>query len=187
MSDRGDWIQTFTGRAFYPLDPDPRDICVEDIAHALANLCRYGGHTRHFYSVAEHCILLSRYVQASPDLKHGDMSAFALWALLHDASEAYLVDLPRPVKGMLSEYRAIEGRVLSAIAVRFAMTAEIPELVKSLDRRILTDERTALMAEPPLRWATDAEPLGVIVTGLSPARAEREFLDEFHRLAWERR
>src|SRR5690606_29748913 len=97
---KGDWMQTFTGRRFWPLDPRPDEICIEDIAHALSMQCRYAGHCLSFYSVAEHSVLLSQHV-AEP---------FRRWALLHDASEAYLVDVPRPIKGDLSNYRAVEAR-----------------------------------------------------------------------------
>jgi hypothetical protein len=85
---RGDWMQTFTGRAFYPLDPRPEDIDPVDIAHALSLICRYGGHSSRFYSVAEHCVLMS----------HAVAPEHALWALLHDATEAYLGDMIRPLK-----------------------------------------------------------------------------------------
>jgi hypothetical protein len=164
----GDWIQTYTGRAFYPLDPRPEEICIEDISHALAHLCRYGGHSLRFYSVAEHCVLLSRAVP-----RH------ALWALLHDASEAYLCDLPRPTKRMLPGYAEMEARILSAIARRFGLTEEIPQEVKDADLRILSDERRQVMASPPQPWATDAEPLGVQVNCWPPERAECEFLARF--------
>lgn len=106
---RGDWIQTYSGRAFYPLAPYPQDVCIEDIAHALSQLCRFGGHCRRFYSVAEHSVLLSRVV----------VPEFQLWALLHDASEAYLVDVPRPIKKQLPAYVEAERRVMAAICARF--------------------------------------------------------------------
>ncbi|ATQ67750.1 phosphohydrolase [Methylosinus trichosporium OB3b] len=177
-------MQTYTGRAFYPLDPRPQDVAIDDIAHALAHLCRYGGHSRFFYSVAEHSLLLARYAAASPDMAPKDAADLALCALLHDASEAYLVDVPRPLKIMLPLYAVMEARVQAAIAARFGLSHGLSGLVRDLDHRILTDERLQLMETPPQPWATDAEPLGVIITGMSPRRAEREFLDEFHRLRW---
>ena len=89
MSERvGDWIQTMSGVIFYPLDPRPEEIRIEDIAHALSHQCRFAGHCREFYSVAEHSVRVSRELPQE----------FMLWGLLHDASEAYLVDLPRPIK-----------------------------------------------------------------------------------------
>src|SRR5579885_2784587 len=86
----GDWIQTYCGVAFYPLDPRPEEILIEDIAHALSMLCRFTGHVKRFYSVAQHCV----YVSHRCDPKD------ALWGLLHDAAEAYLNDISRPVKSL---------------------------------------------------------------------------------------
>src|SRR5580692_700756 len=120
--NRGDWIQTATGRQFWPMDPRPDEIFIDDIAHALSMLCRFGGHCLRFYSVAEHSVLLSR---VAPQ-KH------KLWALLHDASEAYLVDVPRPIKPMLVGYKAAEEKIQRAIAVRFNLHFGIPEDIKSL-------------------------------------------------------
>src|SRR5690606_5290032 len=80
----GDWMQTFTGRAVYPLDLRPDDIDIQDIAHALSMQCRYAGHTRQFYSVAEHSVHVARWCR-----QYGP--AAALEGLLHDATEAYLV------------------------------------------------------------------------------------------------
>ena len=79
----GDWMQTYTGERFWPLDPRIEDIHIRDISMALGKLCRYGGHTIFFYSVAEHSVLVSEYVPEE----------YALWGLLHDASEAYLSDI----------------------------------------------------------------------------------------------
>jgi 5'-deoxynucleotidase YfbR-like HD superfamily hydrolase len=102
------WIQTFTGRQFWPLDPRPEDIELLDIAHALANKCRYTGHTRSFYSVAQHSVLVSEIVPA----------ADAHWGLLHDASEAYLPDVARPVKRELAGFQEIENRLMGCVAER---------------------------------------------------------------------
>lgn len=96
MNERkGDWIQTYTGRQFWPLDPKPEEVCIEDIAHALSQQCRYAGHTIRFYSVAQHSVEIALRVPR----------AAALWGLLHDAAEAYLVDLPRPVKYLMPAYK----------------------------------------------------------------------------------
>ena len=90
MKNGSDWIQTYTGKKFFPLDPDPDQICIEDIAHALSNVCRYAGHSNRFYSVAQHSIMLAE------EFFSGWQYKFV--ALLHDASEAYLGDIPRPLK-----------------------------------------------------------------------------------------
>jgi hypothetical protein len=173
MTRHGDWIQTFTGRAFWPLDPRPEDVEIGDIAHALAHLCRYGGHTRRFYS-AEHCVLMARAI--SP--KH------RLWALLHDASEAYLVDLPRPIKRAIPQYKTAETAVMLAICARFGLSVEMPREVHLADGQILTDERQQAMAEPPMPWKAEeqVEPLGVTLQFWTPAIAEIQFMTMFDML-----
>lgn len=170
---RGDWMQTYSGRRFYPLDPHPDEIDPTDIAHALALLCRYGGHVDRFYSVAEHCVLMSEAV--APE--------HALAALLHDATEAYVVDVPRPLKRQLPDYRAIEDRVWVAIAWRFNLPYELPGPVKAADDRILLTERNALMPRAE-RWEQDGvvEPLPVDIQGWAPSEAERRYLDRLAAL-----
>ena len=170
---RGDWMQLYSGAAFYPMDPRPEDVDPEDIAHALSLLCRYGGHVDRFYSVAEHCVLMSRAV--APE------HAFA--ALLHDATEAYVVDVPRPVKRYLPDYKAIEASVWNAICLRFRLAGDLPAEVKDADNRILLTERDALMARTRYSWGVDAfVPLPVTVVGLSPEDAERAFRARFAEL-----
>jgi uncharacterized protein len=169
---RGDWMQTFAGHRFFPMDPRAEEIDPADVAHALSLICRYGGHAREFYSVAEHCVLLSHYV--APE--------HALWALLHDASEAYVGDMVRPLKRQLPEYEAAEDRVIAAVAERFGLTLPMPPAVKDADNRILLDERAAILTATEYSWGIDnLQPLGVTVEGWSPAEAEyvyRERLDE---------
>jgi uncharacterized protein len=169
---KGDWIQTYTGRQFWPLDPSWRDVVIEDIAHALSMLCRYGGHCKRFYSVAEHSVLLSRAMEP----KH------KLWALLHDATEAYLIDLPRPIKNFMPIYQEAEMRIEAAIIAQFALSPEMPAMVKLADRRILMDERAANMRNAPSKWTTDTTPLGVTLQFWSPEQAEAEFLSDFRAL-----
>lgn len=167
MSDRGDWMQTFTGRQFYPMTPRSDEIDPADIAHALSLLCRYGGHVDRFYSVAEHCVLMSRAV--APEN--------ALAALLHDATEAYVVDVPRPLKRYLPEYREIESRVWTVIAIRFGIDLALPSEVEDADTRILLTERDALMSNTRYPWSQDGmTPLPVTVTGWEPGYAESVYL-----------
>jgi hypothetical protein len=172
-SNRGDWMQTFTGRAFYPLDPRVEDIDPADVAHALSLLCRYGGHSKRFMSVAEHCVLMSEAVAPIN----------ALWALLHDATEAYLGDMIRPLKYAMTEYRAAEYRLMQVICDRFDIGLDCPSEVKLADARILLDEREALMAPSPLPWAVDhLHPLGVMVRCWSPEEAEKRYLERLREL-----
>ena len=169
------WIQTFTGTKFYPTKPNPADIHIADIAHALSHMCRYGGHCSEFYSVAEHSVILSRVVPRED----------ALWALLHDATEAYLVDVPRPVKKELTNYREIEAGLEVAVAMKFGLQLPIPESVKHADNAILADEMSALMPNPPDCWEDLPPPLGVWVPLWGPKDAEVAFLTRFKELTGE--
>lgn len=167
----GDWLQTYTGRPFWPLDPRPEEIDIEDIAQALSLKCRYGGHCLCFYSVAEHSVLVSQHV--APE--------HALWALLHDAGEAYLADIPRPVKPSLDGWKAIEARVMRAVCDRFGLPHQEPREVKAVDFAITTDEKIALMADGPA-WTGLAPPVGAVIRGLMPQDAKALFLARFAEL-----
>lgn len=176
----GDWMQTYTGRAFWPLDPRPEEVDPLDIAAALSMLCRYGGHTSRFYSVAEHCLLMSEAV--APE--------HALWALLHDATEAYMGDMVRPLKRHLPAYSFAEDTVMLVIRWRFGLDHPCPAEVKAADNRILLDERAALMAAPPLPWHQDEaglQPLGVEVRGLPPDQAKGAYFARLQELLEARR
>lgn len=173
MNARGDWIQTATGRQFWPMDPRPNEVFLDDIAHALSLLCRFGGHCLRFYSVAEHSVLLSR---AAP-------RPYKKWALLHDASEAYVVDVPSPIKPALVGYKPLEQRVMQAIALRFNLHLGLPDIVKKLDRAILMDEQRQNMAASAVAWSNSVEPLGVVLQFWDPERARAEFLREFETLS----
>ncbi len=177
MTRVGDWIQTRSGRRFWPLDPRAEDVCIEDIAHALSLLCRFGGHCDRFYSVAEHSLLVAD--------QFSDVEG-ALWALLHDASEAYVQDLARPFKRMMPEYRAVEDRVQLAICERFSLDLVVPARVHAVDRAILMDERRAIMSGSDQAWASDCEPLGILIACYQPTTAKILFLEKFHRLMRER-
>ena len=126
-----DYITTYTGIRFYPAQPDAEGICIEDIAHALSFLCRGNGHVSKFWSVAEHCIFCAREAAAREW-----PARLVLACLLHDASECYLSDVPRPFKKELPGYRVHEGRLLTLIYERYlgtALTEEEERLVKKID------------------------------------------------------
>lgn len=174
MKDRkGNWMQTYSGGQFWPLDPHPEDINIADIAHALARLCRFAGHCTSFYSVAQHSVLVS-YITGPEN---------ALWGLLHDASEAYVVDVPRPLKLLLPNYTAIEDGVQRAIAEAFGLPWPLPAEVKRADNQILADEAAQLMAPPPEDWFLPDPPSGTAINPLPPEAAETLFLDRFRELA----
>ena len=169
----GDWMQTRGGRQYWPLDPRACEVDIHDIAHALSKLCRYGGHTTEFYSVAEHSVLVARAQQCPPE--------YRLAALLHDAAEAYVTDIIRPIKPHLAGYSAIEAANMRAISERFALptSAECIDAVKTLDNRILHDERDQAMATPPCDWNLPGFGLGVRLKFWSPREAAREFMTAF--------
>ncbi len=178
--DAGPFLQTVSGRRINPFSPSPDDIHLSDIANALAKQCRFGGHCRAFYSVAQHsCLAADLLVPSGADAR--------LWALLHDAAEAYLGDLPHPIKyrselGAL--YRAAEKRLQAVISARFGLPPDPPERLAAIDRSLLAAERRALMSDawvwPELEGVT---PLEITIDPWSPDRAEREFLRRFEELA----
>jgi uncharacterized protein len=177
-------IQTYSGRRFSPLEPVAADVVIEDIAHALANQCRFGGHCSVFYSVAQHSCVVADVVGAL-DSGLDDR----LWALLHDASEAYLLDLPHPLKHgtvLGTAYRAIEAPLQAVICARFGLPAEPPPAVKEADRAVLASERLALMRDS-FDWPELAgvEAIDLQLEPWLPARAEREFLERFRALSGE--
>lgn len=166
---RGDWMQTATGGQMHPLDPRPEEIHIADIAHALSQLCRFSGHCLRFYSVAEHCVLMAR---EAPD-------EYKLTTLMHDASEAYLADVIRPIKPFLTNYHDIEARLETVIAERFNYPWPMPAEVKRLDNAILADEMAQNMAPPPVDWRLPELPLGVRLQFWAPEKAEFEFRAAF--------
>lgn len=170
---QGNWMQTATGGMFWPLDPRPDEVCIEDIAAALSKMCRYAGHCTRFYSVAEHSVIVSHYVA----------DEYALWGLLHDAAEAYVIDVPRPLKPFLDNYKAIENTVMNAVCEKFGLTPGMPEEVKRVDDAILADEKRHIMVPSPAEWVLPQPPLGLnMIQGWEPRDAEREFLARFNQL-----
>lgn len=165
----GNWMQTFTGRQFWPLDPRADEVFIVDIAHALAATCRFGGHCERFYSVAEHSVLASLIVPPED----------ALAALLHDATEAYVLDVPRPLKPFLSGYKEIEQGVWRAIAMRFGLPLTLPASVKLADNALLLAEAEQNMKDHPAPWCVPGEPAPVVLECLDPMRAKLRFLARF--------
>lgn len=176
----GDWIQTRNRIAFYPLDPRPEEILIADIAHALSLQCRFTGHTRKFYSVAEHSVHVSRVCDP----------AEALWGLLHDATEAYMCDVSRPIKRLpeMAAYKTAEKNLQAAIMNRFSLPADEPAGVKRADTIMLGVEARDLMSplKHPERWAwcTDlASETKIRVTRpWTPDQAREKFLARFAEL-----
>jgi 5'-deoxynucleotidase YfbR-like HD superfamily hydrolase len=167
-------MQTVSGRLFWPLDPRPGEVYINDIAHALSNLCRFGGMSSRFYSVAEH----SWRVSLACDKKD------TLAGLLHDATEAYLVDVPRPIKVHLSNYKEIELRLACVIGERFGLDlANLPASVKHADEVLLATEQRDLMKPPPVPWETMPDPLPERIVPMMPSMAKRWLLKRFEELS----
>lgn len=170
-------IVTFTGRVIEPLNPDPARICIEDIAHSLANQCRFTGHAKEFYSIAQHSVLVS--FQCDPE--------DALWGLLHDASEAYLADIARPVKKFTSwgsDYLTAEDNLMETVVAAFDLfPLYMPSSVYQADNVLLRTEMRDLMPEV----VSDTLPGDTLKGELicwPPDEAKQRFLDRYN---WIRR
>lgn len=160
-------LRTFTCEEIDFENPMPRMFNMADIAHALARMPRFSGHTPTFYSVAQHSVLVASIVP--PEM--------ALTGLLHDASEAYMMDIPTPLKRLIPEYYEIENRVMRAIATKFNFVYPLPQIVKDADREILRIEWEQIMLKPELLRSFHVH---------LPEKAETQFLSMFYRLIGER-
>jgi len=169
---KGDWMQTASGKAFWPLDPRPEEVCINDIATALSNECRFGGQIKHHYSVAQHSIYVSHLVPRE----------HALAGLMHDAAEAYCKDIPRPIKQYLTGYAEMEERIWHAIADRFGIDRVLPDCVKVADDAVLLAERDQLLVPSPVRWSVPGEAAAIHITCVLQADAAAVFLRLFHQL-----
>lgn len=177
---RGPFQVNASGSRWWPLDPLPGDFSIEDIAHHLAMICRYGGAPRHFYSVAEHSVLVSRHVPGP----------LAIHALLHDAAEAIVGDTISPIKTLpeWSAVREVEERNTRAIFQQFGLEWDqtTEEVVSEIDQRLVIDECLALIPNGreylALKGIDPADAIGADVVGYSPERAEVVFLLRWHEL-----
>ncbi|RZD16594.1 MAG: HD family hydrolase [Candidatus Acididesulfobacter guangdongensis] len=163
------WIQTYTGKKFDFLNPDADSVCIEDIAHALSNICRYTGHTKEFYSVAQHSVLAVNNV---PDED-------SLAALLHDATESYLTDISKPLKTLLPQYRKLEYKVYKVITEKFGLPDKLPDSVKEADLRLLATEKRDLLIGEPDEWTIikTVKPYPEKIEPWNPKKSETIFLD----------
>lgn len=166
---RGDWMQTATGKQFWPLDPRPEEVDILDIAAHLSKICRYNGACDWHYSVAQHSVYVSHQVPPQ----------HALAGLLHDAAEAYCCDIHRPVKRHLVGYDEIEAGVWRAIAQRFGLSAELPPEVHAADDAVLLAEKAQIMRPAPAPWNVPGEPAPIRVSYWTPDQAREAFLSRF--------
>lgn len=186
------WIQTHTGKRFEFIDPQPDHICIDDIAHALSNKCRFNGHTKEFYSVAQHSILVSEQCET-------DDIRIKMLALLHDAAEAYMPDFAAPIKDLfvirnphgglcnIFEYeeRLLERILEHLISADFARwaspTTNHLREIAAADRLVMYWEKRDLL-KVDLDWSDNGTDLTLPkpeLVGFSPRDAERVFLYRF--------
>lgn len=175
------WIEIHNGVRFHFANPGPGEITAEGVAHSLSQLCRYNGHTKRFYSVAEHACLMSDW-----GWKHGYTARECLTLLHHDDAEFIIGDLPRPIKQTLPEFKAAETVLDEAVSKVFLTIWPFPYWLKDIDTRILKDERRAVMDPSPHEWGVDGQKALDIrfwtVAGRWPWLVKRRFLERHHRL-----
>lgn len=179
MAERiGDWMATRSGKRWFPEDPQPEDVVVDDIAWALSNICRFGGHCDPFYSVAEHSVLVSYVVPPE----------HAWQALWHDATEAWYGDIPRPLKQALGDaYADLEHLGWLAVCKALDIDPELHPSVKQADNAVLFAEKRALFSPDSPEWGWSVPPADVQVRALPPAQARSLFLSRYADLASARR
>lgn len=204
----GPWLQTASGRKFWPLDPEPLQVVIEDVAHALANTCRFGGATSEYYSVAQHSVYVSQLCESlAPEGM--DANDAALHGLLHDAAEAYMGDLRANLKPWLricppwfgygKRLEDFEAVLLDAIYEGLGLgkpTADMQALVHRADLLQRTAEVRELLGKPQNNdnwddWAADWKPWllpedpdvpGEVIIGWTPPRARDWFVGRYHDL-----
>nr|WP_318380469.1 HD family hydrolase [uncultured Enterobacter sp.]DAL63537.1 MAG TPA_asm: putative hydrolases of HD superfamily [Caudoviricetes sp.] len=170
------FIQTLSGKHFDYLNAQTDDVDIEDIATALSNICRFAGHLPEFYSVAQHSVLCSQIVPTE----------YAFEALLHDAAEAYCLDIPAPLKRLLPDYRRIETLVDDLIRSKFGLPLHQSDLVKYADLTMLATERRDLEIDDGTPWlileGIPASDL-IQVVPLRPGQAYGLFMNRFNELS----
>lgn len=192
-------IQTWTGRLVNPISLASSEIDIRDIARSLSCLCRFNGHVRQFYSVAQHCVLASAYIPEPSRSSHTDVHAFLgdrlndqRCALLHDAHEAYLGDIVRPLKSSFYNLEDAVKRIDAAIAQRFGLRPPTPA-VRLVDEMLLATERRDVLCEPffgldgkfvEIAWPDEptAGPLALQIRPWTQVQAEQAFQRRFAEL-----
>jgi len=171
------WIETNSGIRFFPFRQEENNFNIQDIAHSLSQQCRFNGHTKAFYSVAQHSVLMAKYFQHS-HYKPGQI----LIALLHDAAEAYLGDIVKPIKDhmpviQIAEYNLL-NRIYSWAGVHAFYTEDMRDAVKTVDVCLLHSEKQALLGDK-VKWAlpTIGLPLTFRIHPWDPRTAKNEFLN----------
>lgn len=171
------YIETYGGTHFYFLEPTPDMVDIEDIAHALSMQCRYTGHIKHFYSVAEHSVLVSQLARNPFE------------GLMHDASEAYLTDIASPIKPALSNYKNLENGIMNVIAGKYGFNWPVSEDTKDADAAQLKTEARHLLRSGGRDWL-DHFPTrrvrGIVPHCYTPEQAKMRFMERFYELTEDR-
>lgn len=167
-------ILTCSGIYFNFDQPGWAKIEIEDIAHALSNICRFTGHSSKFYSVAQHSVAVSLVIEPR----------YALYGLLHDAAEAFIGDVSSPLKSLLPDYKEIEFRVEKAILSRFGLAYPMPLEVKRADLIMLSTEQRDLLPPHDDEWEVikNVKALSEKIIPLEPSEAKKLFLQRFYEL-----
>lgn len=174
----GPAIGTASGGLFHLLNPQKNELNIGDVAHATANICRFVGHTLHFYSVAQHCVHVSYLVPPQ----------HALAGLLHDAPEAYVGDTSRPLKHLLDGLApgvldGVEDRILELMSVRYGFSYPLHPVIKEMDQVALATEKRDVMAGSATFWQDLPDPDPKPIIPLSPSEAKATFLVRFIELS----
>jgi 5'-deoxynucleotidase YfbR-like HD superfamily hydrolase len=166
------YVSTYLGNRFFLTNPHIDDVDIEDIAHGLAYQCRFNGQTREFYSVAQHSLMVMSLVPEELQFS----------ALLHDAAEAYLGDMVKPLKNLFPEFSVIEAHVMEIIGHRFNLDlSHLDPAIKQADLIALATEKRDLMPHSVETWhyLQNIEPLPAPIEAMSPQKAKMAFLDAF--------
>lgn len=167
-------VRTYTGRNLDLLDPDPKEIDIQDIAHHLAKLDRYNGAGHYSYSVGQHSLLVA---DALP-------KEYKLQGLLHDATEAYLGDVVSPLKKLLPDYRKIEQNVMNAVCKRFEITFPRPNIIKRADQAVMAAEMHQVVKWPdlPKKQGLPEPPKGIEIRPMDWKEVRQTFIERFKAL-----
>lgn len=173
------YIRTFSGGYFFPDNVEHLEPNMEDIAHALSSMNRYNGHLQEFYSVAQHSVLVCQeagalMLEANPSIDSNSFNKFMLQALLHDATEAYMPDMPSPIKRMLPDFQKLENKLQKHIYRYFHLPEETHYIIKQVDRDIRGSEIRCMS-----KWYEGEDAMGLLITPWTRGEAKRAFLSTY--------